>query len=244
MINKVVGGFDEAIKDVFDGAVILFGGFSDVGGNPGYLLKALAKHTAKNLTIVGQSPAIGRHTMEVLAGGREVPDWYCDAGPLMESGRIKKIVLSVIQLPIAHTNERPIVKALQRGYDVEIELVPMGTIAERIRAARAGIPAFYSPVGAGTYMAKGKESRTFGNRECILEYALKGDFSFIRAYKADRYGNLIYKGTGRSFNATMAGASMVTIAEVDEIVELGSLDPEIIVTPSVYVDRVVARPRQ
>lgn len=132
---------------------------------------------------------------------------------------------------------------MQEGQHIEVELVPQGTLAERIRATKAGIPAFYTPTGVGTAVAKGKEVRVFDGEAYLLECAIKADFSFIRAYKADRYGNLIYKGTSRSFNATMAGASTVTIAEVDEVVELGELDPEVIVTPGIYVNRVVVRPR-
>lgn len=243
-INKVVPGFDEAVADIFDGAVILCGGFGDVGGNPGYLFKALAKIPAKNLTLVGNSPAIGRETMEALARLMTVPDWYADGEPLLRSGQVKKLIVSVPQLPIVHVGELPLVRALQEGQQIEVELVPQGTMAERIRAARAGIPAFYTPTGVGTAVAKGKEVRVFDGEEYPLEYAIKGDFSFIRGYKADRYGNLIYKGTGRSFNATMAGASTVTIAEVDEVVELGELDPEVIVTPGIYVNRVVVRPQE
>lgn len=243
-INKVVPSFDEAVADVFDGAVILCGGFSDVGGNPGYLFKALAKLPAKNLTLVGNSPAIGRETMEAAARLMTVPDWYADGAPLITSGRIKKLIVSVPALPIVHVGELPLIKALKEGQQIEIELVPQGTMAERIRAARAGIPAFYTPTGVGTAVARGKEVRAFDGEEYLLERAIKGDFSLIRAYKADRYGNLIYRGTGRSFNPTMAGASTVTIAEVDEVVELGELAPEVIVTPGIYVDRVVIRPRE
>jgi len=124
-----------------------------------------------------------------------------------------------------------------------LELVGQGTIAERIRAARAGIAAFYTPVGVGTFVGEGKEVREFDGRKYLLERALKADASLIRAHKADRYGNLVYKGSARTFNATMAGASTVTIAEVEEVVELGALDPEHIVTPGLYVQRVVVRPR-
>jgi 3-oxoadipate CoA-transferase alpha subunit len=135
----------------------------------------------------------------------------------------------------------PIVKALQEGQDIEIELVAQGTLAERIRSAKAGIPAFYTRTGSGTLLEKGKEVRRFGGQACLLEYAVKADFALIWAHKADRYGNLIYKGTSRTFNATMAGAATVTIAEVAEVVELGELDPEVIVTPGIYVDRIVKR---
>ena len=132
-------------------------------------------------------------------------------------------------------------KALQDGQDIRIELVPQGTLAERIRAAKAGIPAFYTRTGSGTFLEKGKEIRRFNGQEYLLEHAIKADFAFIWAYKGDRYGNLIYRGTSRTFNATMAGAADTTIAEVAEVVELGGLDPEIIVTPGIYVDRLVKR---
>jgi 3-oxoacid CoA-transferase A subunit len=125
---------------------------------------------------------------------------------------------------------------------IEVELTPQGTLAERIRAGKAGIPAFYCPVGPGTVTQNGKEMRKFDGQDHLLEHAVKGDFSLIRAHKADRYGNLIYRGTSRTFNATMAGASGVTIAEVDEIVEPEELTAEEIVTPGIYVQRVVVRP--
>jgi len=128
--------------------------------------------------------------------------------------------------------------------EMELELVGQGTIAEGIRAARAGIAAFYTPTGVGTFVGEGKEVREFNGRKYLLEHAIKGDASLIRAHKADRFGNLTYKGSARTFNATMAGASTITIAEVDEVVELGELDPEHIITPGIYVQRVVVRPRE
>ncbi|OGO14750.1 MAG: hypothetical protein A2Z02_06940 [Chloroflexi bacterium RBG_16_48_7] len=243
-INKVVAGFDEAVADICDGAVILCGGFSDVGGNPGYLFKALAKLPVKNLTLVGNSPAIGKETMQATARTMKFPDSYADGEPLVRNGRVRKLIVSTPHLAIVTVGETSLIRALKDGQQIEIELVAQGTLAARIRAARDGIPAFYSPTGAGTAIAAGKEARVFDGEECLLEYALKGDFSFIRGHKADRYGNIVYKGTGRSFNATMAGASRITIAEVDEVVELGQLDPEAIVTPGIYVDRVVVRPHE
>jgi 3-oxoacid CoA-transferase A subunit len=128
--------------------------------------------------------------------------------------------------------------------EIELELTTQGTLSERIRAGKGGIAAFYTPVGVGTVVEEGKEVREFNGRKYLLEHALRGDFSLIRAYKADRYGNLVYWGTMRTFNAVMAGASTVTIAEVDEVVELGELDAECIVTPGVYVQRVVVRPKE
>jgi 3-oxoacid CoA-transferase A subunit len=243
-INKVVNSPEEALADIFDGAVILCGGFGDVGSNPGYLFKALAACKAKNLTIVGNSPTMGKETWEAVAKLIKVPDWYADGAPLLISGRIRKLILSNPHLPVLPNDQLSLVRAIQSGYKVEVELVAQGTLAERIRAARSGIAAFYTPTGVGTYIARGKETRVFDGEEYLLEKALKGDFSIIRAFKADRFGNLVYKGTGRTLNATMAGASTVTIAEVDELVELGELDPEVIITPGIYVDRVVVKPHQ
>lgn len=241
-IDKVVASSDEAVADVFDGAVILCGGFGCVGGAPSTLLKALAKRPVKNLTLVGNAPVLGRDAQEALARTIRVPESYADASLLLQNGQVRKLIVSVPAMAIVRMQEPfPVVKALREGQNIEIELVAQGTLAERIRGARAGIAAFYTPTGSGTYLAKGKEVRTFSNQECLLETAIKADFSFIWAYKADRYGNLIYRGTSRTFNATMAGAATITIAEVAEVVELGELDPEAVVTPGVYVNRVVTR---
>lgn len=242
-INKVVPSFDEAVADVFDGAVILCGGMGGVGGTASYLFRALAKRPVKNLTIVGNAPILGREGVEAMARLMKVPESFDDASLLLKNGQVSRMIVSVPAMPILAMREPfPIVKAFQQGQDIEIEMVPQGTLAERTRAARAGIPAFYTPTGVGTAVARGKEIRVFDGEEYLLEHAIRGDFSFIWAYKADRYGNLIYKGTSRSFNASMAGASTVTIAEVNEAVELGELDPEAIVTPGIYVQRVVVRP--
>ena len=129
----------------------------------------------------------------------------------------------------------------QEGQDIEIELVPQGTLAARIKAAKGGIRAFYTRTGTGTFLEKGREIRQFEGQDYLLEHALKADFGIIRAHKGDRHGNLVYRGTSRTFNATIAGAAAVTIAEVDEVVELGELDPEAVATPGIYVDRVVKR---
>lgn len=245
-INKVVKGFDEAVADVFDGATILcggFGGISGVGGNPSYLLKALANRPVKNLTIVGNAPVLGRASLDAIARTINVPESFADAEVLLNNGQVRKIIAAVPALSIVGMRQPfPIVSALQKGQDIEIELVPQGTLAERIRAAKAGIPAFYTPTGVGTAIQKGKENRIFDGAEYLLEHSIKADFAFIWAYKADRFGNLVYKGISRTFNATMAGAAAVTIAEVEELVQLGELDPEVIVTPGMYVDRVVVRP--
>jgi 3-oxoacid CoA-transferase A subunit len=241
-MNKVVASSKEALADVFNGAVILCGGFGCVGGMPSTLLRALAQTELKNLTLVGNAPALGIEAQKTAARAMQVPDSYADGSLLLRNGQVSKLIVSVPAMAIYKMKEPfPIVKALQEGQDIKIELVAQGTLAERIKAAKAGIPAFYTRTGLGTLLEKGKEVRKFDGREYLLEYAIKADFALIWAYKADRYGNLIYKGTSRTFNATMAGAAAITIAEVEEVVELGKLDPEAIVSPGIYVDRIVVR---
>ena len=241
-MNKVVASSREALKDVFDGAVILCGGFGCVGGMPSTLFKALAQMPIKNLTLVGNAPALGIEAQKTAARAMQVPDSYADGSLLLKNGQVSRLVVSVPAMAIYKMKEPfPIVKALQERQDIQIELVAQGTLAERIRAAKAGIPAFYTRTGSGTLLEKGKELRKLDGASYLLEYAIKADFALIWAYKADRYGNLIFKGTSRTFNATMAGAAAVTVAEVEEVVALGKLDPESIVTPGIYVDRVVLR---
>lgn len=242
-MNKTVARLQDAVNDICDGATVLVGGFGLVGGTPSYLLRALAKRAVKNLTIVGNGPFLGRIAQETMARTMKVPDWFEDASVLLVNGQVSKMIISVPGMGIPGLPEPfPIVKALQEGQDFEIEIVPQGTLAEKIRAAKAGIPAFYSPVGVGTIVQKAKEVRTFGGKQYLLEHAIQGDFALIWAYKGDRYGNLVYRGASRTFNATMAGAAKVTIAEVEQLVDVGELDPEAVVTPAVYVDRVVVRP--
>ena len=241
-INKVVGSFDAAVKDFFDGATVLIGGFGTPGGCPSYLMEALGKQGAKDLTIVCNNVGFGKELMQVVAMFMKVPDWWYDGGELTNNRQVKKAIAAfpVLASPLLVS---PFEKQLRAG-EVEIDIVPQGTLAERIRAAKAGIGAFYCPVGPGTIVEKGKEVRVIDGRKHVLEYPIKADFGLIRAYKADRLGNLIYRGTSRTFNATMAGAAKVTIAEVDEVVEVGELDPESIVTPAIYVDRVAVRPEE
>jgi 3-oxoadipate CoA-transferase alpha subunit len=243
MINKIVGSFDEAVADVFDGAVLLVGGFGTAGGSPSQLIRAVARTSAKDLTIVGNTGGLPPQALEAMAQRmasliRYPPD-YADVGMLIANGQVSRGILAFPASP--STQGKMAFEMLLEAGKAELELVPQGTLAERIRAARAGIPALYVPVGYGTVIQDGKEVRQFNGEHCLLEHALKGDYSLIRAHKADRFGNLVYRGTSRTLNATMAGASTITIAEVDEIVELGELDPEAIVTPGVYVHRVVAR---
>lgn len=242
-MNKIVATCSEAVADIFDGSVIMIGGFGPGDGTPSYLIKSLEEQGAKNLTLVLNNVGYGRRLPKFWPDGRprRLPPNYVDAGILVENGQIKKAISSfpVSPLPTVRT---PFETALEAG-SVQVELTSQGTLAERIRAAKAGIPAFYTPVGLGTVLEKAKETRTVNNMGCVLEYALNADFALLRANKADRWGNLVYRGTSRSFNAVMAGAAKVTIVEVDEIVELGELSPEIIITPAVYVDRIVLRPR-
>ena len=239
-MNKIVTSAREAVADVFDGAVILCGGFGCIGGMPSTLFRALSELPVKDLTLVGNAPALGVLAQKTAARTMQVPDSYADGSLLLKNGQVSRIIASVPAMAIYRMEEPfPIVKALQDGQHVEIELVPQGTLAARIKAARAGIPAFYAAAGTGTCLAEGRESRQFDGKDYLLEHALKADYAIIWAHKADRWGNLVYKGTSRTFNATMAGAATVTVAEVDETVDLGELDPESIVTPGIYVDRVV-----
>jgi len=240
----VVPSFDEAVADVFDGAVLLIGGFGGPGECPSYLISAVARCDVRELTIVGNSGGWGMELIELIRSRMmsilRFPADFVDPGILVEQGQVKKGILAfpAAPSPLVLT---PFEKKVASG-DVELELAAQGTLAERIRAGKAGIAAFYTPTGFGTVVEPGKEVRVFDGRPHLLEHAIRGDFSLIRAHKADRYGNLVYRGTSRTFNATMAGASSVTIAEVDEVVEVGALDPESVVTPVLYVDRVVVRP--
>jgi len=244
-VNKVVDSFDEAVKDAFDGAVVLIGGFGNPGACQTWLLKALGKQGSKDLTVVGISPGFGRAMIDMMRKYGDValmPDWFEDGGLLTNNGQIKHAICS---FPVSPS---PLVKtAFEEALDagkVTVEICPQGTLAERCRAAKMGIPAFYTPTGPGTVIADGKEMREFDGRPHILEHAIKGDFSLIRAYKADRRGNLIYRGTSRTLNAAFAGASTINIAEVDEVVEVGELNPEMIITPGIWVDRIVVRPKE
>ena len=242
-LNKVMDNVDQAVADIFDGATILIGGFGPGDGYPSYLLRALVRQGAKNLTIVCNDGGRGieaRILWENKTGAKSMPG-FCDAGELVKNNQVKKGILSFVLGPTLGIVS-PFEERLNRG-EVEIEMVPQGTLAERIRAAKAGIPAFYVRTGVGTLVEEGKETRIIDGKKYILEYAIHADFALVRAHKADRWGNLVYRGTSRTFNATMAGAANVTIVEVDEMAELGDLDPDAIVTPAAYVNRVVLRPK-
>jgi 3-oxoacid CoA-transferase A subunit len=211
-------------------------GFAGPGGTPQNLIAALRDHGAKDLTIISNTAGLA----SVIGFGTVPGDRPIDIGVLVDNEQVKKVIAS---FPVSPSPSRPtsFEKAYKEG-KVELEVVPQGTLAERIRAGGAGIPAFYTPTGAGTMMAEGREVREFDGREHLLEYALKAEFALLRGHRADAIGNVVYRGTSRNFNSVMATAADVTVLEVDEIVELGELDPEGIHTPGIFVDRVVRIP--
>ena len=233
-INKIVGSFDEAVADFFDGATIMVGGFATVASCPSFLLQALARTGVKNLTSISNTGGFGPDIWAIQ--GYKVTE---DIDILARNGRVKKVIGSA---PASIMLENNLGRQIKAG-EVEWERVPLGTLTERIRCAKAGIGAVYVPVGSGTVIQEGKETKVIDGKVHLLEYAIHADFALIKAHKADRWGNLTYRKATRTVNETMAGAARVTIVEVDEIVELGELDPEAIVTPGVYVDRVVQRPK-
>ena len=232
-INKIVGSVEEAVADVHDGAVILVGGFGNIANTPSCLLTAVSKLPVGNLTVVSNSGGFGIEIWEAVYGVAEH-----DVEVLHRTGQCTKHIVSAPVNPL-------IVNTVEKRYragEVEIEMVPQGTLAERVRAGRAGLGGVLTPTGVGIpEIEKGKQIVEVDGRKYLVETAIKADFALIRAHKADRWGNLVYRGTSRTFNATMAGAARVTIAEVDEVVELGELNPDHIVTPGVYVNRVVLR---
>jgi len=235
----------EAVADIPDGAIIMSSGFGGAGGRPVHLAAALAKKGVRDLTIIEQTMGVlGLDlfgTPLAIMAGINVPPDYKDLVDLYENKQVKKLITPVI--PIA--GNPTIVEALKEkiGLDVmEIELIPQGTFAERIRAAGAGIKGFYTTISAGTIIGEGKETKVIDGELCVLEPPMRADYALIRAYKADKLGNLIYRGTSRSYGPIMAAAAAVTIVEVDEILEIGELDPEMVVTPGIYVDRIVKVP--
>ncbi len=233
-INKIVSSFDEAVADINDGATIMVGGFATAASNPSMLLEAMARKGSKDLTAISNVGGFGSDIWKMM--DYEYPE---DIDILHRNRQVKKVILSA-QSSAAYENT---LEGLIRAGEVEAEMMPLGTLTERIRLAKAGLGAVYIPIGVGTVVQDGKETKEIDGRLHLLEYAIKADFALIKAHKADRWGNLTYRGTSRAINDIMAGAAKVTIVEVDEVVELGELDPECIVTPGVYVDRVVARPK-
>jgi 3-oxoadipate CoA-transferase alpha subunit len=231
-INKIFPSCDEAVADVFDNATIMIGGFGSFGGLPINLILALAKQGAKNLTIIANMGGVG-----LELSSRIKPGGYQDHGILFENGQVKKFIGSVPALG-GMPPTSPIEKLFNKG-KVEIETIPQGTLAERIRCAAGGLGGFYTKVGVGTVVEKGKEKKVIDGKEHILELPLFADFAFIKAHKSDALGNLVYRKTARCFNPIMATAAKMTIVEVDELVPIGQLDPEVIVTPHIYVHRIV-----
>ncbi len=227
--------FLEAVSDVPNGASVMIGGFGGSGGQPTRLMLALSEHGARELTIIGNVAGISKTT------GYGWPPHLepIDQGMFFETGQAVRIICS-FPIPGQTKPLSEIEKAWREGR-AEVIVIPQGTLAERIRAGGAGIAAFYTPTGVGTPVADGKEVRNFERRDHLLEHALRADFALIRAKRADTLGNLEYVGTSRAFNPVMATAAEVTIAEVDEIVEPGEIDPERVGTPGVYVNRIVQR---
>jgi 3-oxoacid CoA-transferase subunit A len=225
-----------ALSDLPAGAVVMIDGFAGPGGTPHYLLTSLRDHGARDLTIISNTAGIARVVNFGTPPGKQAIDHTI----LIDNRQVKKAIASY---PVSPSASRPTAfeLAYRRG-EVELELVPQGTLAERLRAGGAGVAAFYTPTGAGTLISQGKESRVMAGREYVLEEALRADFCIIRGHRADTLGNVVYKGTSRNFNSVMAPAADITVVEVDEVVEPGQLDPEKIVTPGIYVNRIVIRP--
>jgi len=217
MINKIVNTLTEALSGVKDGSTVLIGGFGSAG-QPDELIEALIEHGAKDLTCVANNAGTG----------------HVGLARLMELGRVRKIICS-----FPRSAGSVVFEELYREGKIELEIVPQGTMAERMRAAGAGIPAFYTATSHGTLLAKGKEEREFEGRKYVMERWLKADVALIEAWKADRWGNLVYNQSGRNFNPVMAAAAELTICQTQHIVELGELDPEAVATPGIYVNRVV-----
>ncbi|MSQ25244.1 MAG: 3-oxoacid CoA-transferase subunit A [Dehalococcoidia bacterium] len=231
--RKVFDSFARAVADIPDGAVMMIDGFGGPGGMPSFLIAALRDQGARNLTVIG-------NTAGLPGFGAKAGQEFITTAVLYENRQVRKTIAS-FPVPRSPSVMTPFRKAWQAG-EVELEVAPQGTLAERIRAGGAGIAAFYTPTSAGTDLAQGKETREFGGRLHVLEHALTADYAFIRAHRADTMGNLTYRGTSRNFNPAMATAARVTIAEVDEIVPAGEIDPEAVVTPGIYVRRIVQRP--
>lgn len=213
-MDKRVANAEAVIGRIHDGATILVGGFG-VCGVPENLINALIRQGTKNLTIVSNNPGIDGFGI----------------GALIEHRQVKKMIASYLG------NNRFFEKLALAG-EIEMELNPQGTLAERMRSAGAGIPAFFTPTGYGTMVAEGKEVREFSGRPHVLVPALRGDFALVKAWKGDRWGNLVYRKTARNFNAVMATAADYVIAEVEEIVELGRLDPDSVHTPGIFIDAI------
>ncbi|MGH9487341.1 MAG: CoA transferase subunit A [Terriglobales bacterium] len=214
-MNKIQASAAAAIADIPDGATVMIGGFG-LCGNPETLIAALHQRGVKNLTVISNNAGTDHEGI----------------GILLAAGQIQKMIATYV-------GENSIFEEQARSGQLQTELVPQGTFAERIRAAGAGIPAFFTPAGVATTIAEGKETRDFDGRTYLMERWLRADFALVKAFRGDRWGNLTYRKTARNFNAVMATAARVSIAEVEELVEPGRLDPETIVTPAIYVHRIL-----
>jgi 3-oxoadipate CoA-transferase, alpha subunit len=221
MIDKVLATMAEALADVPDGATVMIGGFG-TAGQPVELIEALIAQGARDLTIVSNNAGNGDHGLAAL----------------LAAGAVRKIICSFPRQADSHHFDR-----LYREGKLELELVPQGDLAERIRAAGAGIGAFYSPTEFGTILGRGKETREIAGRSYVLQYPIQADYALIKAERGDRWGNLTYRMTARNFGPVMAMAAKTTVASVHEIVPLGALHPEVIVTPGVFVQRLICVPR-
>jgi 3-oxoacid CoA-transferase subunit A len=214
-MNKVVASSDEAIRDIFDGATIMVGGFG-LCGMPENLIRALERKGTKNLATISNNVGVDGLGM----------------GLLLAAGQIRSHIGTYV-------GENKLLEDKVLKGDIDLQLIPQGTFSERIRAGGAGIPAFYTPAGVGTVVAQNKETREFDGRLYVMEHGLKADFALVKAWKGDKWGNLVYRKTARNFNPMMATAAKITIAEVEELVEPGELDPDLIHTPSIFVKRIV-----
>jgi 3-oxoadipate CoA-transferase, alpha subunit len=217
MIDKTFDTLDRAVGDIHDGATVMIGGFGNAG-MPSALIDALIAQGARELTIVNNNAGNGDTGLAAL----------------LKAKRVRKIICS-----FPRQSDSYVFDALYRAGEIELELTPQGNLAERIRAAGAGIGGFFTPTGFGTLLAEGKETRVINGRNYVLESPIHADFALIKALKGDRWGNLVYRKTARNFGPIMAMAAKVTIAQVQDVVELGELDPEVIVTPGIFVQRVV-----
>ena len=213
----VVADADEAVAGIVDGSTVLIGGFG-TAGQPVELIDALIRSGVKDLTVVNNNAGNGRVGLAAL----------------LANGQVRKIICSFPRQADSYVFDE-----LYRAGKVELELVPQGNLAERIRAAGAGIGAFFCPTGVGTPLAEGKERRSIDGRDYVLEYPIKGDVALIKARRADTLGNLVYRKTARNFGPVMAMAAKITVVQVDEIVEPGGIDPEVVITPGIFVDRLV-----
>lgn len=220
MIDKRVAGPASAVADIHDGATVMIGGFGEAG-SPIELIHALIDQGAKRLTVVSNNTGSGEVGLAAL----------------LKAGRVRKVICS-----FPRTANSTVFPELYRRGEVELELVPQGTLAERIRAGGAGIPAFFTPTAVGTPLAQGKEHRCFGETECVLEHGIRADFTLIKGRCADTHGNVVYHRTARNFAPPMATAAGITIVQVAEVVDAGQLDAESIVTPGIFVDRIVHVP--